>query len=176
MKSFVRRQSGSILLEAAIAFPVLIALLLGITEFGEAFTVKRRNALVAATAADLVTQVSCVTTANLQDVAAIGGLILAPNPYTASIAGLSITSVTQNASNATVSWSWSSGTLVAGTAGNTYALPSGLVSAGNSAIVVQAAYKFTPAVGNFLTSGVTFSTYAYNKPRLGASVVLQSSC
>ena len=69
MSDFLRSRRGSILIEAAIAFPVLVVILLGMVEFGVAFTVKRRNAQVASTAADLVAQVSCVTTSNLQDIA-----------------------------------------------------------------------------------------------------------
>ena len=176
MRDFLRNRRGSILIEAAIAFPVLVVILLGMVEFGQAFTVKRRNAQVASTAADLVAQVSCVTTSNLQDIAYIGATILAPYPYSSSIAGLRITSVMQNANNATVQWSYGSGTLTAASQGSTYSLPSGLASLNQAIVIAEASYNFTPAVGQFLTSGVTFSAKAYNQPRLTSSVTLQGSC
>jgi len=182
MKEFLSSRRGSVLLEAAIAMPILVLILLSLAEFGEAFTIKRRNAQVASTAADLVAQVSCVsssqagTASSLQDIANIAATILAPYSYSASIAGLSVTSVMQNASNATVQWSWATGSLTAGTAGNSFSLPSGLVSQNQTVIVAQASYTFTPPVGSYLTGGVTFQAQAFNKPRLGTAVALQTSC
>ena len=176
MRKFLKNRRGSILIEAAIAFPVLIVLLLGMVEFGQAYTLKRRNAQVASTAADLVAQVSCVTAAGLQDVSKIAAAIVAPYSYSASIAGLRITSIMQNASNATVQSSYALGTMGAASQGGAYALPAGLASQNQAVIVVEASYNFTPAIGNFLTSAVTFTAKAYNKPRLSTFVALQPSC
>ena len=176
MRKFLRNRRGSILIEAAIAFPVLIVILLGMVEFGQAFTVKRRNAQVASTAADLVAQVSCVTTGDLQDVSKVAAAILAPFSYSAAIAGLRITSVMQNANNATVQWSYASGTLGAASQGGTYSLPAGLASQDQAVVIAEASYNFTPAIGTFLTSVITFSAKAYNKPRLTSSVALQGVC
>jgi Flp pilus assembly protein TadG len=176
MRRFLKSRRGSILIEAAIAFPVLIAILLAMVEFGQAFTVKRRNAQVASTVADLVAQVSCVTGADLQDTSKTAAIIMAPSAYSTTIAGLRITSVMQNAEGASVDWSYAIGTLGAATKGGAYALPPGLASEGQAVIVAEASYKFTPAIGKFLKNAVTFSAKAYNKPRLSASVVQQSSC
>ena len=82
----------------------------------------------------------------------------------------------QNANNATVQWSYGSGTLTAASQGSTYSLPSGLASLNQAIVIAEASYNFTPAVGQFLTSGVTFSAKAYNQPRLTSSVTLQGSC
>ena len=184
MRDFLSNRRGSVLLETALALPVLALVLLCLAEFGEAFTIKRRNAQVASTAADLVAQVTCVsasqtgTASSLQDIASIAATVLKPYSYSASIAGLSITSVMQNASNVTIQWSWAAGTLTAGTAGNTFSLPSGLASQGQTVIVAQTSYAFTPPGGNwpFLNSGVNFTAQAFSKPRTGTSVALQSSC
>ncbi len=176
IRRFLKCRRGSVLIEAAIAFPVLIAILLATVEFGQAFTVKRRNAQVASTVADLVAQVSCVTTADLQDTSKAAAAIFAPSTYSAAIAGLRITSVMQNANGAFVDWSYAIGTLGAAAQGGAYALPAGLASEGQAVIIAEASYNFTPAIGKFLKSAVTFSAKAYNKPRLSASVVLQPSC
>ena len=176
MRKFHRDRRGSILLEAAIAFPVLIVILLGMVEFGQAFTVKRRNAQVASTASDLVAQVSCVTSADLQDVSKIAATILAPSAYSGTIAGLRVTSVMQNANNATVQWSYATGTLTGASQGGAYALPAGLANPGQAVVIAEASYNFTPAIGTFLTSMVTFSAVSYNKPRLSSSVALQPTC
>ena len=174
MRNFLQSRRGSILIEAAIAFPVLIVILLGMVEFGVAFTVKRRNAQIASTVADLVAQSSSITTAQLQGIETISATILAPYPYSASIAGLQITVVTQNANNATVLWSCSTGNL--GTATGIYSLPAGLVSQGQAVVIAAANYDFTPVIGEFLTGVITFSAQAYNKPRGASSVTLSGGC
>ena len=164
MRNFLQSRRGSILIEAAIAFPVLIVILLGMVEFGVAFTVKRRNAQIASTVADLVAQVSSISTSDLQSMETISATILAPYPYSAAIAGLRITDVTLNAYNATVvRWSYATGTLSANS--GPYSPPSGLVSQGQDVIIAEANYNFTPVIGEFLTGVITFSAQAYNKPR-----------
>ena len=174
MSKILRSRRGSILIEAAIAFPVLIVILFGMVEFGVAYTVKRRNAQVASTAADLVAQVSSISTLDLQSIQTVGATILAPFSYSPTIGGLRITVVTQNANNATVLWSCAKGNL--GAASGTYSLPSGLASEGQAVVIAEASYNFTPAIGQFLTGVVAFSAKAYNKPRLTASVALQGAC
>ena len=64
MTKFLSSERGAVLLEAAIAFPVLIAILLGMVEFGDAYTASRKNAQVPATVADLVSQQTKVTKVN----------------------------------------------------------------------------------------------------------------
>ena len=87
------------------------------------------------------------TTSNLQDIEYIGGTILAPYSYSSSIAGLRITSVMQNANNATVQWSYATGTLTAASQGDTYSLPAGLASQGQAVVIAEASYNFTPVIG-----------------------------
>jgi Flp pilus assembly protein TadG len=176
MGRFLEDRRGSILIETAVVIPLLVVILFSLAEFGEAFTIKRRNAQVASTAADLVAQVSCVMTSDLQDIANIAATILKPYSSSASIAGLRITSVVQNANSATVQWSHATGTLTAAQTGASFSLPPSLVSQSQTVIVGEASYNFVPPVGNFLTGGVTFSAQAFNKPRLSNTVALQTSC
>jgi Flp pilus assembly protein TadG len=174
MKTFLSDARGSILLEAAIALPVLIAVLLGMVEFGEANMASRKNAQVAASIADLVSQQIKVTTSQLNDMANIQATIL--QPYSATPAGLRVSSVIlQNGnatSNAGVQWSVGWGNLSALTAaqGNqtNFTLPSGLTSQGSTIIVAESSYTFTPTIGSYLTSGVTFDSVAYYMPRITA--------
>ncbi len=167
MKTFLSSQRGSVLLEAAIALPVLIAILLGMVEFGDAFTVSRKNARVAQATADLVSQQTNMTAAEASNIANIRTTIL--QPYDATPSGLRISSIIQNASNATVQWSKAWGSLSALGQNATFTLPSGLISQGGTIIVAEASYAFTPVIGVYLTGVVTFDYVAYYVPR-GTSV------
>jgi Flp pilus assembly protein TadG len=164
-------RKGSVLIEAALVMPVIAMLLLATLEFGQAFTAKRRTGQVASTAADLVARTACVTPSDLQDVSAIGGTIL--KPYKAAPLGLRITSVT---AQATVQWSYGSGTLAAAQNGAAFPLPASFAGQNKPLIVAEATYGFTPTIGKFLVSGVTFSTVSYNYSRLAGAVPLKTAC
>ncbi len=166
-RTFASNQCGAILLEAAIALPVLIMILLGMVEFGDAFTASRKNAQVAQTAADLVSQQTNMTTVQANNIANVRTTIF--QPYSATPSGLRVSSIIQNANNATVQWSRSWGTLSALGNNSTFTLPSGLINQGDTIIVAEASYAFTPTIGVYLTGVVTFDSVAYYVPR-GPSV------
>jgi Flp pilus assembly protein TadG len=164
-------RKGSVLIEAALVMPVMAMLLLATIEFGQAFTAKRKAGQIASTAAELVARTACVTQSDLQDVSAIGGTIL--GPYASAPVGLRITSVT---GQATVQWSFGSGTLAPSRAGAAFPLPANMAGQGKPLIVAEATYAFTPTIGQFLVSGVTFSTVSYHYSRLAGAVPLKASC
>jgi Flp pilus assembly protein TadG len=146
-------------------------------EMSQAFTVKRRVQNVASTTADLVARSQTVTTSDLNDIASIGAQLMLP--FSSTGLTLAITSVAEDAqSKVTVQWScsWSSLSSSANctATGAAYTgLPSRLLNPGQSVIIGQAAYAYTPSIGEFLTGGLTFTASSYYRPRLAASVVKQ---
>lgn len=174
---FFSQQRGAVLIEAAIAFPVLIAILYGMVEFGVAFTVQRKNIQIAGSVADLVSQQMKPTCSQLTDIAGIRTTIL--RPYSATPSSVVVSSIlicNSNASNnAAVVWSKNWGSLSALTAASktdcsvqNYTLPQSFAAqygAINSVIVAEASYGFTPAIGAYLTGTVTFDSKAYYIPR-----------
>ena len=168
---FAKDEQGSVLIEAALVMPLMALLLLATIEFGQAFTAKRRMSQVASTAADLVARAACVTQSDLQDISAIGGTIL--KPYASAPLGLRITSVTKEA---TVQWSFGSGTFTPAQNGDAFQVPAGLAGQNKPLIIAEATYTFTPTIGQLLVGGVTFSTTSYNYSRLAGAVPLQASC
>ncbi len=170
-------ERGAILVEAAIVLPVLILIFLGMVEFSQAFTARRRVQSVASTAADLVAQNASVTTANLQDIASAATQLMPP--FSTTGLSLTITSVGEDNQNNIVSlWSCSFSSISAAptcTAGGAYStLPSGLIaSSSDSVIVAQTSYTYTPVIGEFLTAGVTFTGASYFQPRVSQTVTKQ---
>ena len=168
-------ERGTIAIEAAIILPLLVLIFLGMVELSQALTVKRRVQSVASTTADLVAQSETVTTAQLNDIASIGSQLMLP--FSSTGIALTITSVAEDSQNhITVQWSCSWATLSSSAncsaSGAAYTgLPSGLLSAGQSLIIGRTSYPYTPAIGEFLTGGLTFSSSSYFRPRLVSSVV-----
>jgi Flp pilus assembly protein TadG len=170
-------ERGTIAIEAAIILPLLVLIFLGMVEFSQAFTVKRRVHNVASTTADLVAQSQTVTTADLNDIASIGAQLMLP--FSSTGITLTITSVAEDTNNnVTVQWScaWSnlaSSANCTATGAAYTGLPTGLLSAGQSLIIGKTLYPYTPTIGEFLTGGFTFSASSYFRPRLVTSVVKQ---
>ena len=87
-------ERGTIAIEAAIILPLLLLIFLGMVEFSQAWTVKRRVQSVASTTADLVAQSQAVTTAQLNDIASIGAQLMLP--FSSAGIALTITSVAED--------------------------------------------------------------------------------
>ena len=98
-----RDDRGVSAVEFALLAPVLIAFYFGMAEFCQGFMAQKRMGHVSAMVADLVAQEETVGTANLDDIFAIGGLIMKPFP-TASLKQR-VSSVTRTAGIARVDWS-----------------------------------------------------------------------
>jgi Flp pilus assembly protein TadG len=165
---------GAVLVEAAIVLPVLILVFVGMAEFSQAFTARRRVQTVASTVADLVAQNASVTTADLNDIASAAAQLMLP--FSTTGLTLTVTSVGEDAQNNIVKlWSCTWGNIKTSptcTAGGSYAnLPSGLIASSTDSIIVgQTSYTYTPVIGQFLASGVAFSGAAYFKPRVSQTV------
>lgn len=165
---FQAAERGIVLVEFALILPVMILIFFGLVEFGEAFSVNRKVANAASSVADLVSQQGVVSTADLDDITTVATQIL--QPYRAAPLTLRIVSVAADENNVTtVAWTYPSGGPAVGSA---YALPasgSGLTEANSSVIVTEAAYAFTPTVGQFLGS-FQINGRAYFRPRLSRVV------
>ena len=165
-----RDQSGNILVEAALVFPILIGLLLGVSEFSEAFTASRRVAAAAHTAADLVARSTSVTAGDLSGIKAMIDETIKPFP--AAGLGLVITSVVADKDNATtVAWSQALGTGVSayGT-GAAIGVPPGLTFPKGSLVLAEIKYQFKSTLSTLIVGSVPLQAKAYQVPRYSSQV------
>jgi Flp pilus assembly protein TadG len=168
-----RDQSGNILVEAALVFPILIGLFLGVSEFSEAFTLSRRLAAAAHAAADLVARHQTVTLDDLNGVKAMIDETL--KPYPVSDLGLVITSVVADNDNATtVAWSQALGTgASAHSTGAAIVLPAGLTLPNTSVIFAEIKYQFRSTLSTLIVGSVPLQAKAYQVPRFSPQVVMK---
>ena len=170
IRRFPRCERGTSMMEFALVFPLLVVLFLGLVEFGEAFSVNRRMAYTATTAADLVAQVSSISNADLADITlAVDELI---KPHSVPPFGMVISSVyTDGSGNTKIDWSYATGSgVTAHATGGAFTLPAGLKENGFSMVVVETKYVFTPTVGLFLLGSHTMNGVAYARPRLTSKI------
>src|SRR6185295_8465905 len=154
----VRDRSGQALVEAALVFPMLISVFLGVSEFSQAFTVKRRLEAAANTAADL-TGIKAMIDEMLK-------------PYPTTTLGLTISSVVADQDNATrVAWSYAQGSgATARTSGASVSLPPDLTEPNSSIVFAEVNYTFRSTLGQMIVGDVSFTAQAYLRPRASNQV------
>jgi Flp pilus assembly protein TadG len=176
-----RDENGAAAVEFAMLLPVLITLFFGTVESSLALLCRADVSVMASTAADLVSQASTTTTADINNVYNAAGTILYPyyNPGDGSAKPtIRITSVIDNGSGAanqdhlsgTVAWTCTqigSGTLApAGRAiGSTVTLPQPLMTNGGSVIIAEVAYNYNSPTTKVITGPIAMTNNFYTKPR-----------
>ena len=167
LTSLGRDQHGVAAVEFAFILPILFMLFVGAIEFSQAITVDRRVTQVAHSTADLVTRTDRLCTTDASDMMQIIQQLVAP--YNASPLRVSIVSVKaniNNAANTTVDWSYSHNGGATYAAGASYTLPAGLVTAGQTVVVAESTYNYTPLIFNyFISSAMNLTEKSYLKPR-----------
>lgn len=180
-KRFARRslrdlpgdQSGGALIEAALVFPILLGLFLGVSEFSEAFTVSRRLEAAAHTSADLVARLQTVTAQDLDGVKAM--LDETMKPYSVAEFGVVVTRVDADAKVAgatVVAWSQARGTGVSPhQTGASLSLPAGLVLPNTSVIFAEIKYSFRSTLSTMIVGAIPLHARAYQRLRFAVQIV-----
>jgi Flp pilus assembly protein TadG len=162
---------GSMLIEFAAVFPILVMLLLGLVEFGQAFAVNRRLTQAAGAVSDLVAQTPEISTADLDDIARLADEILKPYP-TAPMSMIVSSIETNRDGHVAVAWSYAhGGGAAAHQPGSGFPLPPGLSQPNSSVIVTETFYPFAPGIGLFLTGTIPLSGKGFFRPRLSRTVI-----
>jgi Flp pilus assembly protein TadG len=168
-------QRGVAAIEFALLAPILIVIYFGLAELSQALMASRRVSHVASVVGDLVSQSDTTTSSQITDILAISQSLLSPLPTTNL--GVRLSSVTVNNSNTPiVDWSKGSG-LTPYSKGATVALPKSpsnsavpFIASGQSVVIAEVQYPWTPPTGDFIKVSKTLSDTAYFLPRLGTPV------
>ncbi|MEO0672539.1 MAG: TadE/TadG family type IV pilus assembly protein, partial [Pseudomonadota bacterium] len=152
-----RDDKGVAAVEFAIIVPLMVTFFIGTIELSQAITVDRRVTKIASATADLIARTKQTTRCEVEGILDIAEEIL--NPYDASPLRVSIGNVVSSATppiQTTVSWAYQHNGGANGSAlatGNTYPLPPGVVEAGDSVLVAEVQYNYTPLIFNeFITT------------------------
>ena len=146
----VRDKAGVAIAEFALAFPFLVLLLLGGFEIGRYVLLEQKLESVAVQAADLVSQAQSISTSELDDIFLAASSVR--TPFSLGDKGVIIGPAVSASGGqpAKVNWQRAGGgtasaTSLIGTPGGNATLPAGfVVRNGESLIVAEAFYNFTP--------------------------------
>jgi Flp pilus assembly protein TadG len=167
-RSLLKDERGVAAVEFALLAPFLMLLYFGLVEFVQAFQAQKRVSHVAMAVADVAAQQRVVTDAQLDDAMQAGVVLMTPFPE-ASLAER-VASLRADASG-TVSVDWVRTRNWTG--GSAPSVPAGFLAAGESAIVTDVAYTYTPTFPLAISAPITMTRHAYVRPRLSDYVEKQ---
>lgn len=158
-----RDQRGVSAVEFALLAPVMIAFYFGLTEFCQGYMAQKRLSHTASAVGDLVAQTDAVTRDQLDDIIAIGGLIM--KPFDDATLTTRITSVTRDANGvAKVDWSRARG--VTPLRSNAIVtVPADIIANGESLVMTETTYDYRSPIQYLMPDITQFSNTFYLRPR-----------
>jgi Flp pilus assembly protein TadG len=177
-KRFFGAEDGVSAVEFALIMPIMLALYAGTVEISEALSVDRKVTRVASTVADLVSQRSAVTEAEILDIFEASAAIL--EPYDPSLVRIVVTAVNVTNAGQTVAWSRAHNAIAlrAGDS-NPSPVPDNIATIGTQTIVASVDYDFTSPFSSTLHSLTGRASYDLGqvfmvRPRAGNAVAIGS--
>lgn len=171
---FSRKTGGTAAIEFALLAPALLATFFGISEVANYVLAARKIANAAATAADLVSQDTTVTNAEMAEI--MSSLDVIVRPFNASNAKIVISQVeADNNGQRTISWSDARHTAprAPGSPAPSF-MPADIVPNNQGVIMAEISYTYKTLFGMFLTNGMEVSDVFYLKPRRSTKVSRES--
>jgi Flp pilus assembly protein TadG len=182
-RGFRKDQRGAAAVEFAMLLPVMITLFFGVVETTLALVCRADISQMAATAADLISQVNTATSADLTNVYAAAGTVLYPY-YSGGATGkptIRITSVVYDSTSATpttsgkVAWTCTqngTGTLTPASRSlnSTVTFSQPLMVANGSVIVAEVAYNYASPTTQTIVGSINMTNNFYTKPRRIAQI------
>ena len=170
---FAEARSGLAAVEFAMLLPMMMTLYLGCVEITTAVATQRKVTLTARALADLPSQFTAVTNADMSNILNAAADIIAP--YAAAQLKSVVSELAIDANGqATVVWSDTlNGT--ARTVGSVVNVPANLAVANTYLLLGEAQYSYNPAYGYVVTGTLTLSDQIYVRPRQSNSVSRKAS-
>jgi Flp pilus assembly protein TadG len=174
----LRDRSGVSAIEFVLLFPILIGMMAGTVDIGQALTVNRKVTQIASTLGDMTSQQSTWKAANIDAIVAGAATII--DPYSKSDVKIELAILDIDASlKAKVNWSrgYNTAALAKG-ADSPVAIPANIAQSGVQLIAVRATYTLQTPFTKLLTPVTGVTAYNYEKtyimrPRTSETITLE---
>jgi Flp pilus assembly protein TadG len=170
---FLRDRRGVSAVEFALLLPLMMTLYLGSFETTQGIATSRKVTLTAHTLADLSSQYTAITNADMSNILNAAAAIMAPYPVNGMQAVVSELSINAQG-QATVAWS----DTLNGTAravGQVVPIPTSLAVPNTYLLLSEVQYSYNPTYGYVLTGPLTLSDLMYMRPRQSTSIARTAS-
>lgn len=173
MFRLAKDERGVSAVEFAMLLPLMTTLYLGGVEVSQGVSIDRKVTLTARTVTDLVSQVSSVNNAAMDNILKASSAVLSPYPTSNAKVTVSVLKIDAN-SKVTVEWSDSlNGTAKA--KGSTVTIPGALVVPNTSLVWGEVSYSYKPVVGYVLTGTLNLKDQIFMRPRLSDTITRTAS-
>jgi Flp pilus assembly protein TadG len=170
---FARERRGLAAVEFAMLLPVMMTLYLGTVEASQGIAADRKVELTAHSLADLASQYTDITNADMSNILNAGTAIIAP--YSTANLQEVLSEVSINAQGVgTVVWSDTLGG-TALTVGQTVTVPSSLAVPNSYLVLAQVQYAYNPTYGYVMTGTITLKDQSFMRPRESTSIARTAS-
>jgi Flp pilus assembly protein TadG len=170
---FGRDQRGMSAVEFAMVLPLMLALYLGMAEVSDAVGVDRKVTLTAHTAADLVSQVSSINNADMNNLLSASTAVIAP--YNDAPLKVTVSLITIDSSGvAKVTWS-DTRNGSARAVGSSVSLPPALNIPNTTLVWSEVSYSYKPTIGYIIMGTLSLSDELYTRPRLSDTIARVNS-
>jgi Flp pilus assembly protein TadG len=174
---FARDRRGVSAVEFAFIAPMMIGLYLGCAEISDGVAADRKVSLTAGALANLTTQVTTITTADMTNILDASSAII--SPYDSSKLTMTVSCLKMDATGvAKVQWSATRNGTARG-AGSVYTFSSSTAALDvkNSWLILsEVTYAYKPTVGYTITGTLTLSDQMFMSPRISAPTYNGVAC
>lgn len=176
-RRFNRDERGVSAIEFVLIFPLLVCMLAGTVDIGQALTVSRKMNQVASTLGDITSQQSSWTTTDIDAIVAGSATIIEPFNKTDLKIDLTVLDV-DSSLNAKVNWARGyNKTALAKNTASPVTIPTNIAQSGVQLIAVKATFTLTTPFSKLLQPVTGVTTYNYQKtyimrPRNGDAITL----
>lgn len=182
---FAADRRGVSAIEFALVFPFMLLLYIGGYETSQVLSADRRVGHVGATVGDLVSQVSSVSAAEVENIFDASTALM--SPFSTTNLKMTVSTVLATGSGCgtggtctkKVTWSKTrKGTAWAAGAAPPVTIPDSMLVAGQEVVVSQVAYSYTGLFTGFMkdiwgSDSISMSEIAYYRPRVSTTVTLK---
>jgi Flp pilus assembly protein TadG len=165
---FYKNCDGVASIEVALVMPVLLALLLGMMDIGNALLINKKTSTGAQIAADLLTRHISVTDADISDAYVAAQMAIAP--YDRTKFGMDTVSIQFQGSTNTPVIMWRQTSNMTANSDVT-TIASGLGVSGEGVLIVTTQYIYTPSYTHSFVDAKTMREVAVTRPRRGSYIV-----
>jgi Flp pilus assembly protein TadG len=176
-RRFAKDERGVSAIEFVLIFPLLVTMLAGTVDIGQALTVSRKMNQVVSTLGDMTSQQTAWTTTDID--AIVAGTATIIEPFSKTDLKIDLVVLDVNASlSATVNWGRGyNKTALTKNSASPVTIPTNIAQSGVQLIAVKATYTLTTPFSKLLKPITGVTTYNYTKtyimrPRNGNTITL----
>ena len=162
IRDFVEDCHGLAALEFAFIAPLMIVIYVGTVEISQVLTLDRRVTAIASATSDLIAQEEEMDQALLEDIFSASRHMIVP--YDPASVSIVVTSALADPNTGKIKVGWSRASS-GGEKRKQVTVPDGLVARGESVILTDVSYSYTPIIGHIIPQGFTIRDRIYVKPR-----------